>query len=283
MSTYTLQTAKRKTSFNTLDFRTKMYVMVTLSAVAFMWESLIMEILLFLLVVAFCLWVGVKLSYLQNLLILMIPFCILLVITQGFFADDMIYAKTGQTELTPVFVLPEKWWLVGSAVMSWEGIEYALSTVVKTFTLTLIIPLVVFTTDINDMIVGMVKVHIPYKVAFIFSSTLRFFPLLFDEIQTIIESQQLRGLDINKMGPIKRIRVYSKIAVPLILGALVKTQQLEVVLQSKAFSGSPDRTYFHDSKLQTSDYCYILVSSICVVVSIFSYILWDVGRFKGPI
>jgi energy-coupling factor transport system permease protein len=129
----------------------------------------------------------------------------------------------------------------------------------------------------------MVKARIPYKLAFIFSSTLRFFPLLFEEIQTIIEAQRLRGLAFESMGPVKRVRVYAKVAVPLILGAMVKSQMLEVVLQSKAFSGSPDRTYLHESKLGRADYAVFAFSALFFVAAVVAYVGWGIGRFGGPI
>ena len=84
----------------------------------------------------------------------------------------------------------------------------------------------------------MVRARIPYKIAFIFAATLRFFPLLLTDIGAIIDAQRMRGLALEQMGPLRRIRVYARVAVPLILGAMVKSQQLEVVLQAKAFSGS---------------------------------------------
>jgi energy-coupling factor transport system permease protein len=167
--------------------------------------------------------------------------------------------------------------------MSWEGVRYAFNVVFKTLTMTMVIPLGIFTTDVNTMIVGMVQAHIPYKIAFIFSSTLRFFPLLFDEIQSIIEAQRLRGLAFEKMGPVKRVRVYAKVAVPLILGAMVKSQMLEVVLQSKAFSGSPDRTYLHESKLETADYLLFAFFGLFFLAAVVGYFAFGIGKFGGPI
>ena len=207
----------------------------------------------------------------------------MLIITQGFFAEDLLRSRTEYTDLTPLILFPENWWLVGGAMMSIEGIEYALNVIFKTLTMTLVIPLGIFTTDVNTMIVGMVKAHIPYKIAFIFSSTLRFFPLLVDEIHSIIESQRLRGLAFDKLGIVKRVRVYARIAVPLILGAMVKSQKLEVVLQAKAFSGSPDRTYLHESKLGAGDYCLMVVFAGIFLAVVIAYFIWDLGRFRGPI
>lgn len=283
MSLLTLQTVERDSFFTRLDFRPKLFMMAVLTLVAFAWESPVMEGLLALAVVVACLIVGVKWRYVRKLIVIMIPFSVLLIVTQGFFAEALIRSRTGQAELTPLLALPENWWLVGGGVMLVEGVAYAMNVVFKTLTMTLVIPLGVFTTDVNAMIVGMVKARIPYKIAFIFSSTLRFFPLLFEEIQSIIEAQRLRGLAFEKMRVIQRVRVYARIAVPLILGALVKSQTLEVVLQSKAFSGSPDRTYLHESKLGAGDYAVFAFFAVFFVVAVVAYIVWGVGRFGGPI
>lgn len=283
MSTLTFQTVERDSFFTRLDFRPKLFMMGVLTVLAFVWESPVMEGALTLAVILACLAVGVKFGYIRKLIVIMIPFYILLIVTQGFFAEELIRSRTGQTELTPLFTFPENWWLVGGAMMSVEGFAYAMNVVFKTLTMTLVIPLGIFTTDVNTMIVGMVEARIPYKIAFIFSSTLRFFPLLFEEIQSIIEAQRLRGLAFEKMGPIKRVRVYAKVAVPLILGAMVKSQMLEVVLQSKAFSGSPDRTYLHESKLGPGDYALFAFFALFFVAAIVVYFVWGVGRFGGPV
>jgi energy-coupling factor transport system permease protein len=116
-------------------------------------------------------------------------------------------------------------------------------------------------------------------LVFVFSSTIRFFPLLFEEIQLIIEAQRLRGLAMEKMGPIKRVRVYAKVAIPLILGAMVKSQQLEVVLQSKAFTGSGERTYLHDSVLTSLDWAVMILFATLFVLATVLYFTIGFGRF----
>jgi energy-coupling factor transport system permease protein len=112
---------------------------------------------------------------------------------------------------------------------------------------------------------------------------MRFFPLLFTEIRKIIEAQQLRGLAIEKLGIVKKITLYSKIAVPLILGALLKTQLMDIVLQSKAFDGSSDRTYLHESKLTRTDNIIIVCSLVLFTLMIYAYVVWDFGKFRGPV
>ena len=279
MSTMGFQTVGRDSLFTRLDFRSKVVMVAVISILAFVWESPIAGAALALAVIVACLLAGVQWSYLKWIIRLTLPFYILLILTHGFWNTTQLKMLTGKDVLTPLFTFPRNWWLIGGGSMSVEGVLYAGNVISKMLTLVLVIPLAVFTTDLNNMIVAMVRAHIPYQLVFIFSSTLRFFPLLFAEVQNIIEAQRLRGLAVEKMGPLQRARVYARIAVPLILGAMAKSQQLEVVLQSKAFTGSPDRTYLHESVLRRADYAVIGLSVLVLVVAVVLYFTAGVGKF----
>ena len=280
MTMLRFQTVERDSFFSRLDFRPKLLMVAVITLIAFVWESPITNGVLAVSIVLGCIVSGVKMDYIRLMIKVLIPFYILLLLTHGFFNDFQVMALTGKTELVPLFAFPEDWWLIGGGAMTVEGTLYGLNIIFKTLAMAMVIPLAIFTTDVNNVIVGMVRVRIPYKIAFIFSSTLRFFPLLFEEIGTIIEAQRLRGLAMEKMGPIKRMRVYAKVAIPLILGAMVKSQQLEVVLQSKAFSGDPDRTYLHESVLGPADYVMMLFFVIFFLVAAVTYFGLGVGKFS---
>jgi len=280
MSAMGFQTVGRDSLFTRLDFRSKVVMVAVISTLAFVWESPVAGAALTLAVIAACLLAGVKWSYLKWVIQLTIPFYILLLLTHGFWNTAQVKALTGKEILTPLFTFPQHWWLIGGGSMSVEGILYGCNVICKMLTLVLVIPLAVFTTDLNNMIVAMVRAHMPYKLVFIFSSTLRFFPLLFEEVQSIIEAQRLRGLAVEKMGPLQRARVYARVAVPLILGAMAKSQQLEVVLQSRAFTGSPDRTYLHESVLRRVDYAMITFFVVVLVVATALYFGAGVGKFS---
>jgi len=279
MSLMKFQTVERDSLFTRLDFRPKLLMIAVISTVAFVWESPITLAVLTLTLVAACLLVGVRVGYVKTIVTVMIPFYILLLITHGFFNTDQVKTLTGRQKLTPLFTFPANWPVIGGGSMSLEGFVYGWAVIFKTLTLVMVIPLAIFTTEVDNIIVGMVRARIPYKLVFIFSSTLRFFPLLFEEIQTIIEAQRLRGLAMEKMGPVKRVRVYGKVAVPLILGAMVKSQQLEVVLQSKAFTGSSERTYLHESVLRGGDWAVIALFTFLFVLAAVLYFWLGVGKF----
>ncbi|MGP0128739.1 MAG: energy-coupling factor transporter transmembrane component T family protein [cyanobacterium endosymbiont of Rhopalodia musculus] len=276
---FKFESIEHDTIFNRLDFRTKLVMIVITTLIAFIWDSPITGGILALSISSACLLAGIKLEYFKLVIKVMFPFYVFLLITMGFFNVDQIKTLINRNTLTPVFSIPQTFWLIGGASMSQEGIIYALNIIFKTLTMILVIPLAIFTTDINQMVVGMVRVKIPYKIVFIFSSTLRFFPLLLGEIETIIEAQKLRGLAINKMGLILKTKMYSTVAVTLILNAMAKSQKLEIILQSKAFSGSSNRTYLHKSLLTITDYITIVLLILLLIIVLFFYFRFGVGKF----
>ena len=276
------QTVERDSIFTRLDFRPKIYMMLVLTVVALVWESPVVQLTLAFLILLACILSGVKMKFIRTIFLIMIPFYILLIITHGFFNIQQVSNLTGKEVLTNLFTIPENWWLIGGLNFSLEGFWYGINTIFKTLTIVLVVPLVIFTTDLDNIIVGMVRAKVPYKLAFIFSATLRFFPLLFSEIGMIIQAQRLRGLAMEKMNLFKRVAVYAKVAVPLILGAMVQSQQLEIVLQSKAFSGDPDRTYLHESILSRLDYAVLIFFTVFMIAAIVSWAVWGFGAFGGP-
>ncbi|MGF1603484.1 MAG: energy-coupling factor transporter transmembrane component T family protein [Thermosynechococcaceae cyanobacterium] len=279
MAVTRLQTVTRDSIFTRLDFRAKLVIVTLVTAIAFLWESPISGGLLTISVIVSSLLVGVKPSYLTTLLKVMIPLYLFLLLSMGFFNVEQVMALTHKTKLTPLLTLPKTWLWLGGASMTAEGTLYGLNIVFKTLTMVLVIPLAMLTTDINNMIVALVKVKIPYKIVFVFSSTLRFFPLLFEELQSIVEAQRLRGLAVEQMNPLQKIQVYGGVAVPLILGAMMKSQKLEVVLQSKAFSGSADRTYLHESVLTKTDWVAMGVCVWMFAIALLLYFWLGVGKF----
>ncbi|HRE82571.1 MAG TPA: energy-coupling factor transporter transmembrane component T [Opitutaceae bacterium] len=283
MSLPKFQTVERETVFSRLDFRSKLAVFVSLTGVAVLWSQPLLSVSLASAVLIACLWVGVPRGYLGFILRVMTPFFLLLLLTHGFFNVRPVLRLTGQSELTALFRFPENWWVVGGAMLSREGLLYGVNVIAKSLTFLLLVPLCVFTTDPNNLVLGLVRLRLPYKLAFLISSTLRFFPLLFDEIHAVIETQRLRGFALEEMSTLERVKTYSKIAVPIVLGAMFKAQQIEVVLQSKAFSGNAERTYLHDSKLRSADGWVIGFSAVVLMVVGLLYAVAGFGHFGRPI
>ena len=280
MVTYKFQTVERDSLFTRLDFRSKVLIMLVVTLLAFLWDDPAYQAVLTGLILMACFAAGVKKRYIALVLAGMTPFLVFMVLTHAFFNDSQVMRLLGVNMLHPIFTVSADVWLVGGLAATWEGLLYGVNVMLKTLSLILVMPLAIFTTDVDEMITSMVQARVPYRLAFIFSSTFRFFPLLWAEFQKIVEAQRLRGLSLESMGLVKRVRVYARVVVPLILGALVRSQQLEVVLQSRAFNGDPDRTYFHEVKMTRVDHAVILLVIAGSIAAVYLRVRYGLGKFS---
>lgn len=257
--------------FSRLDVRVKLFVMFLASTLIFVWESVIYQGAMFLVALGLALSAHVGTSYIRRLVVTMIPFMLLVLLIHGLFNPQGELAIASVPDWVPL--------LGGRLSIYWEGLVFGGMVLFRILTPLLVLPLVVMTTDVNDLMLGLVKLRIPYKVAYVFSVGLRFVPFIFSEIGTITEAQRLRGLAIEKMGFIKRIPVFASLAVPLILGALTKAQTLEIALQSKAFSGSAQRTFTNDFRMRRIDQLALVSGVVLFFGAILTRVLFHWGAF----
>ncbi len=264
-----------------IDARAKLALFAAASGVALLWDDPRLNAALLLAVLGACLAAGVAAAYLRLMLRAMIPLAVLLLVTHGWFDTRTVLRLTGHAAVTPLWSAPPSWPWVGGATLSREGLLYGCAVAAKSVTLLLLIPLCVFTTAPDHLIVGLVRLRLPYRIAFVLASTLRFFPLLFAELKSVREAQRLRGLILEELGAVQRLRAHAHVAVPAILGALFWAQQMEVVLQSRAFSGSGDRTYLHAATLRRADWLVIIGAGLALAAALAFYLSRGIGTFAG--
>lgn len=279
MTVRALRTVAADSWFGRLDFLTKLVVLIVSGILTLLWDSPILLGALVFVLAGAALSSGVRWQVIGTLGLTALPLAVMLIGAHGLWNVVRVKTLTGQAQLTRLISVPDHWWLIGDLSFTLEGATYGAAVLLKSLALVLAVPLVVFTTETSHIVVALTRIGVPYKLAFVFSATLRFFPLLVTEIQSITEAQRLRGLDLTSMGPLKRVRVYGQMAVPLVLGALLKSQQMEITLQSRAFSGRKDRTYLHTSSLSARDIVMIVLLSLGLVSAVLAYRSQGVGSF----
>jgi energy-coupling factor transport system permease protein len=113
------------------------------------------------------------------------------------------------------------------------------------------------------------------------SITVRFVPLLIGEMSAIRDSQRLRGIAIESFSLPRKVVTFGRMLVPLVTGALMKAQTLEIALQSRAFSGSSVRTFLRSDEHVTSllDWLLMAAGLIVLVKAIVTRVLLGWGSF----
>jgi energy-coupling factor transport system permease protein len=261
----------RPSAFSRLDVRVKLLIMFLASTLIFVWDSVLFQAALFLVALGLAVSAHMDWRYLRRLVFALVPFICLVLIIHG------LWNPMGATALV---TLPDWVPLIGGRLtLYWEGLVFGVMVSFRILTPLVVLPLVVMTTDVNELMLGLVRLRVPYKVAFIFSIALRFVPFIFSQIAAIQEAQRLRGVALEKMSFIRRSPLFAKLAVPLILGSLVKAQTLEIVLQSKAFSGDPNRTFMTELRMRAVDYAVLVAGVVLFVGAILTRVQLDWGDF----
>jgi len=134
-----------------------------------------------------------------------------------------------------------------------RGVLLALRLVSMAFALFLWL----YTTEPGVMLVGLVKLKIPFTWVLVFSMALHYIPAVQALYHSVAEAQQARGLRLEG-GGFQRLRRMMPILVTVMIGGLRMTDQLTRALEARAFGvKGVQRTYLREVCFHPADYAYL--------------------------
>ena len=102
--------------------------------------------------------------------------------------------------------------------------------------------LFIWTTDIRDLMTGLVHIGMPYRYAFSVFLALRFIPIVQQEVDAVKAAHAIRGR--ASYSPIKhRFRLWQRYMFTVIVNGLRKAENTALAIESRGFGAYPDRTY----------------------------------------
>jgi energy-coupling factor transport system permease protein len=130
------------------------------------------------------------------------------------------------------------------------------------------------TTSADDLGLALEQIHVPYSIAFTFTTAVRLVPTMAIDAQTVVDAQRSRGLELDKGNFIKRIKNYIPILIPLIISAIRRSVELAEALESRAFGATEKRTAIVTLRMRAADYCVIIATmgGLAFAVFVFLYI-----------
>ena len=113
----------------------------------------------------------------------------------------------------------------------------ALTTVVRLVAAAIPLFLVFYVTKMNDITNAVVKVlHVPYKYAFTFTSTIHFIPMFMNDMKGIMEAQTARGVEFDAGGIVRKVRLMVPLCVPLLVSSVRKTNSAAIAAEVRGFN-----------------------------------------------
>ena len=117
--------------------------------------------------------------------------------------------------------------------------EQLLYQITKTLKYASVVPLgIIFflSTNPSEFAASVNRIGLPYKAAFAFSLTLRYFPDLIRDYENIAAAQQTRGLDLSKKEKVsRRMKNVMNIFIPLVFSTLDRIDTISNTMDLRGF------------------------------------------------
>ncbi|MFZ0890601.1 MAG: energy-coupling factor transporter transmembrane component T [Candidatus Binataceae bacterium] len=109
------------------------------------------------------------------------------------------------------------------------------------------------TTKIEEFMIGLARLGVPYRARFVITLSFRLAPLFIDSFLSVVDAESLRGLDFSHGGVLTRIRRYVPVVIPVFMGALRKANNMAMALEARGFGMNPHPTSFIEYPVRPRD------------------------------
>ncbi|GAB6101347.1 energy-coupling factor transporter transmembrane component T [Thermococcus atlanticus] len=151
------------------------------------------------------------------------------------------------------------------------GVAYGL----RLLTFGLIAFSLLMTTTQRELILGFIKLKMPYEYGLTMTIALRYIPTLYMLALNIMDAQKARGWEMEKGNILVRMRKMSAVLVPLLIASIKTAHELSIALESRAFGARKERTFLYTIEMKRRDYAALLMTG--VILGIALYVRYGLG------
>ena len=257
-----------------MDPRVKILVLLFYSIIVFMMDNLIIVFAMFALGV--CVWNSAKLPWSDmkkffKVVAAMMGFIIVLQVLffqtenpieffgMKFTKDDYIFGLGFPGDPPDVIDGPmkAKYGIFAGFGARWQGLIFSLLLTVRLLALLILMPMVIKSTRLDLFSLGLVKIGLPYRIAYMATTAINMVPTFSDEIGVIMDAQKMRGMTVFEEGKTwDKMKAWTTLVVPLVIGAMRRAQQMGVAMDTRAFGASKKRTFISSLQMKKSDWVF---------------------------
>jgi energy-coupling factor transport system permease protein len=204
---------------------------------------------------------------------------ILLILAFTFFANALTFSAGADALPEGLHLLglelsvPQSVPLVGSFGVVPLGVLRGLYFVVRIVLLVSVTTLLTYTTSvvaltdaISSLLAPLRLARVPVDdIAMMFAIALRFIPVTATEAEKVMTAQAARGARFDQGGPVRRVKAYLPVMVPLFVNLFKRADALAAAMESRCYEGA-GRTRLSTSRVTASDVCVGLVGAAALIV-----------------
>ena len=145
----------------------------------------------------------------------------------------------------------------------------AVTTVVRLEAAAIPLFLTFYVTKMTDMSNSFVKVlHVPYKYAFTFASTVHFIPVFMNDMKGIMEAQTARGVEFDQGGLVRKVRLMVPLCVPLLVSSVRKTNSSAIAAEVRGFNLRTRESGYKQYPMTGADWGVLALGVVLLAIAI---------------
>lgn len=163
------------------------------------------------------------------------------------------------------------WWFEVTS----DSMMVAASLALRSLCFTALSFMFVLTTDSTKFMLSLMQqLKLPPKLTYGILAGYRFLPTFKHELEILRQAHKIRGIGKPK-GVKQRLLQLRRYLIPLMANAIRKAERVAIAMESKAFTGSPDRSHYHKLTVKKKDWLFL--SGFILVFFASVYISYQLG------
>lgn len=154
---------------------------------------------------------------------------------------------------------------LGAFTLVTTGGVSAAAAVALRLLIVLLSALIILTGQRRDYLLALLQLGLPYEICFMVLAGLHFLPLLREESRDVMYAVQMRGTRVQGTSLKNRLGVYLRVAVPIVAGAIRRSEQMSVAMETRAFRSRPKRTSMRRLRMRRSDWA--MLAGFCAALA----------------
>lgn len=222
-----------------IDPRVKLTWCIVLLLTALLTQRISVEfVILFLILIT-------DLLFTRNLKKYKILIVIFLIVASQIFLMQILFGKEG--------TVIAKWWII--SVYDGSLFTACLGTMRTVAVCCAAIQMMTW-TKAEDAVLMLVSWHVPYRYAMLITMAQRFFPLLKDEYNAIMQSQAVRGIPTDTVW--QKIKVLPYTFLPFLYRGVRHTSEIALSMELRGFGKAKTRTFCRELRISLPEICFCI-------------------------
>jgi energy-coupling factor transport system permease protein len=189
------------------------------------------------------------------------------------FSQGLFYGEYPRTVLLPL--LPPNAVMPDGLNIYTEGVYYGLVQSLRMIAVTLTGYAICFTTQPDQFYRGLLTMRVPFSVAFMAVSAIRFIPIVAAEFATVRRAMTMKGYRPFRLGLRDTLATEVASLRPVLSGAIRRSEEVALSIVTRGFAFGRPRTTLHEARLSRGEWGVVAGLLACVLaVGVCKVLFW---------